>query len=629
MSNKKVILNYLPPSLNYHPSIALSILKSFLSQFNYNTKIIYWNLLLDTMLEKEKKLIKDTLKQNIISLYPYLFILAEEYNDQNALKNIFSAFNKLNINNLIGENLLYEKDYNIKKFIEIKIKILNIISTELDKIDFNEVLCWGISGKFFQWISGYILAREIKKRDPKAPIVIGGFGSREEAFEVLKSCENFDYAIYGEGEYPLLDFCNFIEKGTPQLQDIPRLVYRKNQEIHTSVKSNSKYLDFNNYIFPDYSDYFMYLDYDNTLKIKNNIIFLINSIRSCHWGKCKFCNFNAGYSYRERSPESIVQEIDTIVDKYGIFNIYFVNNDLIGKDLEKFECLLDLLITSNLKYDLKYNFGGELIINKNLNFEIYKKIRLAGFNLLFAGYEAVTDDLLKKMDKPNRFSNNILFLKACNKYDILAQANIIYNIPEETASDVQESRKNLHFLRFFFHNRLYDFSHYNIEFCLIKKTIYNKLLSEEEKQNYEPEKKYYMLPSNIISDPFNIFSYNNKKFLNSNEWEIFKEVESYYIKHIFNYKILKNNDTIYYFEYLDRELFTSLILDESDFAILKAANDKVISLDDMLKKLLKTYSSITENEIKEILTNLKKQYLIYYNDDYSNIISIIDTDILE
>ena len=66
-----------------------------------------------------------------------------------------------------------------------------------------------------------------------------------------------------------------------------------------------------------------------------------------------------------------------------------------------------------------------------------------------------------------------------------------------------------------------------------------------------------------------------------------------------------------------------------DFAVLKTANDKVISLDDMLKKLLKTYSSITEENIKEILTNLKKQYLIYYNDDYTEIISIIDTDVIE
>ena len=630
MNKKKIILNYLPPALKNSPSAGLSILKSFLSHNDYQSSIIYWNILLDILLEKEKGKINalDVFIKNTISLFPFLIILAEEYNDKNALDNILSSYNKLNINNFIGEDLFYPKDFNYENLIEIKNKVLHIISNELDKIDFNEVLLWGISCKSNQWISGYVLAREIKKRDPKAPIVIGGFGSKEASFEVLRSCKYFDYSIYGEGEYPLLELCNHIEKGIPLINEIPRLIYKENGEIKFSSKEDSKYLDFDNYIFPDYSDFPKNIDYIPE-KLKTKIMYQINSIRSCYWKKCKFCTFNPGYKYRERSPESIVKEIETIVDKYDTFRIAFVDSDIMGKDIKRFEYLLDLLVESNLKHDMKYYIDGEMILHKEMDFKIYKKMWLAGIKSLFAGYEAVSNSLLKKMDKYSRFSDNILFLKACNKYDILAQGNLIYNIPEETASDVQESRKNLHYLRFFFHGMLIDFAHFYANFGLHKGAIYNKLIPDEEKLKYMPDYLYNFLPSNFLSDPYNVFGYVNSVQLNSNEWEIFRQVESYYIKHIFNYRILKNNDIIYYFEYLDKELFTSLILDELDFAVLKTANDKVISLDDMLKKLLKTYSSITEENIKEILTNLKKQYLIYYNDDYTEIISIIDTDVIE
>jgi radical SAM superfamily enzyme YgiQ (UPF0313 family) len=270
-----------------------------------------------------------------------------------------------------------------------------------------------------------------------------------------------------------------------------------------------------------------------------------------------------------------------------------------------------------------------MILHKNLNLKIYKKIWLAGIKSIFAGYEAVSDNLLKKMGKYNDFADNILFFKACKKYDFVMLAIIIRNIPTETSEDVTESRKNLHYLRFFFHGITSDFFHYHGNFGLVKEAIYNKLLSKDEKQKYKPESLYNFLPSSLISDPYNLFGYIISEFFNRNEWEIFKQVESYYIKHNFSYKILKNKDIIYYFEYLDKELLATLILDELDFAVLKAANDKVISLANMLDQLLKTYSSITEQNVKEILSNLKKQYLIYYNDDYSSIISIIDTDTLE
>ena len=103
---------------------------------------------------------------------------------------------------------------------------------------------------------------------------------------------------------------------------------------------------------------------------------------------------------------------------------------------------------------------------------------------------------------------------------------------------------------------------------------------------------------------------------------------NYFFEHEFSYKIIKNKNNYYYFEYLDKKLFTSLVFEELYFEVLSMANNQVISLDDMHKSLIKNHDSISKEEIKKILTDLKKQYLLYYNEDCSNIASVIDMDII-
>lgn len=626
---KKIIFNYLPPASKDLPSSAFSILKSFLSKNNYESNIIYWNWLLDNILGKAESnsLLKgiDYRREQDI-LLPFLLFLAEKYNDEIVYTRIMKYFDEQNSNNLIGENLIREVNFNKKNLIKTKNMIIERINYELNKIDFKEILLWGIGGKYFQWIPGYLLSMEIKKRDPEAQIVVGGFGNKEEAFEILNSCRYFDYAIYGEGEYPLLDLCRSINKGILKLNEIPRLIYKKNNEIKISKTYKSNYLDFNNYILPDYTDYLDYIkDIPEDLK-KSKIQFPINTIRSCWWKKCKFCNYNSGYKYRERNPDSIINEIELITDKFNPDYINFVDNDTIGRNIKKFEILLDALIESNLKNDMKYNFWAEIIISRGLNGSLYKKMYLAGFKRIFAGFEAVSDRILKKMNKFNGFAENILFLKFCTKFNFEIAINIITNIPDETDDDIVDSRRNMHYLRFFFHQDYFKFSFGNL--LLYKEAKYYKEMSKNERKKYKPEALFDFLPSNFVLDPFNVFSHRNDKFLNESELKIFTDVENYYKSHKFDYKILKNNDSYFYFEYLDNNLLTSIKIDYLEFNILYLLNDSVLSIEELQSLILKFNISITKDRLFEILHDFKNQYFVYYNEDYSSIVSVLDTDLV-
>ena len=617
---KKIILNFLPPADFNSPSASLSILKSFLNKNNIATDVIYWNFLLDKYMESEKKDSDKIFKTNV-SLLPFYYIIAEEQKDKTAVKKIESYYNSLN-----SKKIIYNKEYKHNHLDEIKNKILKKISATLGKINFDEVLLWGISGKLFQWIPGVILAKEIKKINPNTKIVIGGFGNKDEALELLKTSIHIDFAIYGEGEYPLLELSNEIEKKDSVFENIPRLIYRENGKLLFSKTAQGKYLDFDDSIYPDYSDYFNNIPKEIN---KSTIQLPVNSIRSCRWNRCKFCNYSKGYKYRERSPESIVKEIEYFSDKYNIKTFNFVDNDVIGYDIKRFEHLCDLLIKSKLKHNKEYHLWAQIILHKDLDTVIYKKMALAGFDFIFAGYEAISENILIKMDKSHRFANNILYLKLCIKYGIKPNANLIKGVPDEAIEDVSESVENLHFLRFYFHGHHFNFEHYQGIFTLYKDARYFKTISDSELQNYHLDTFSYYLPSGFILNPENLFGWMKNLSVNTHEWHNFNQFENFYKTQKFTYNIIKYENEYHYKEYVNENEESSVFFYEPEYIdILKAANDKVISFDELNKNIKTKYPNITKSRIKKVLSDLKKSFLLYHNSDYSNIVTVIDTDLV-
>ena len=77
MQKNKIILNYLPPAQSGLPSIALSILKSYLENNNYKCDVKYWNIILsDTLFAVEDNELND--------LMPFFYILSNDFNVQSS-----------------------------------------------------------------------------------------------------------------------------------------------------------------------------------------------------------------------------------------------------------------------------------------------------------------------------------------------------------------------------------------------------------------------------------------------------------------------------------------------------------------------------------------------------------------
>lgn len=256
----------------------------------------------------------------------------------------------------------------------------------------------------------------------------------------------------------------------------------------------------------------------------------------------------------------------------------------------------------------------------------FRKMFSAGFSKLYIGYEAVTDGLLKKMRKENNFSENILFVKNALKNKIMPQVHIIQGIPPETEADIIESISNLHFLRFYFSEGTIEFAHKFIPLNLYKGTEYFSMMSSYEKENFNRNPVSGYLPESFINakERFDFFSFRRDVLKNNDLWHDFAAIERFYRKNKFSYIIKKNKSSLKYREFMNDAEIKTLTFDHPVYYdILNEADEKIVTFDQMFLKLSEKYPALTSDELKKYLSELKRYYILYYNNKSSAIVSLI------
>jgi radical SAM superfamily enzyme YgiQ (UPF0313 family) len=619
-TNKIIIMNYLPPALTDSPSAAFSVLKGFLTQHGYQSKIINWNIIIRDLMRSHLPLSSISPDDyDILLMIPFLMDIAGKHNDpaamQRVLSRFYSMYPKYTANHTApgGEALEQLRDI-----------IFQAIDSEWAKMDSGKILLFAFSAKFHQWIPGMVMAERLKKRFPGIKIVIGGFGGQKDASALMSICPHFDFASWGEGEYPLLELVRQLQNGEENncLESIPHMVYRENQEIKITT-AQSRYVDFDKYTYPDFTD-FIEAAGDSA---RGSRITLETS-RGCHWNRCKFCYLTVGYRYRRRTPESIVREVEHMSSRYNINRFLVVDSDFAGTDAGQFETLLDMLIESSREHRTIYDFQAE-IVHYGFNARIMEKMALAGFNRVQIGYEAITDGLLKKVDKKTDFSDLILFVKFAAKFGIATiGSNIIRGIIGETPGDVMESIENLPFLRFFLNNRpgKSNLWHLLIKLRLEPGSRFFRMAGDEEKKEWNYHPAAYLLPDSFIDSEkrSRLFGFYGK-LENEIEWSQFEKVNTFYQETDFRYHLNEFKGARYYSEYMNGELINYIVFNEPEYwEVLKAANDEVTSFENVFGQLREKFPGLTEERLREIIQALKADYLIYAGKDLTRMVSIID-----
>ena len=605
-----IILNWMLPAIPSFPSPAMSLLKSQLQTVGYDVKVVYWNFKLLPVIEHYWEGTTEEYEDHLIYyLSPIFTYWAIEMHDDNAIVLLRDYWNKTNK----GKEKT-ETEFNAHAIENVRM-LKSIISDGLHEYHYEKCLFAGYYQKLFQMYGADIVVREQKRLYPHTIAVLGGIDTKDEALASMDNFPSYDYALWGEGEITLQNLALMFQ-GRMEKTDVGNLVWRTQEGFQVS-KPNRSFVALDDSVMPDYSDYF-----EQAIINKAKIRLPIEGSRGCHWARCRFCFHNEGTRYRRKSPQRIATEIRCQMERYGIHQISFLDNDTIGKDVKGFQELLKEL--SAIKKDYPdFHITRAEVVTRSLNAELVRQMATVGFKDVQIGYESLSDHLLEKIHKCNSFSSNFLYIKWAFLSGIkIRGANLIMNLLEETDDDLRESLDTLRFLRFMLSDK--RFIHiYSTLWIKHSSRYFTEIQASGKLDEWKVFKSFRFLPSSYLKTHN---QYALQFFVKPTFNPIWDEIENKewdYIRHPHEYEIVTdNNKVVGYREYRENKIIKFCSLSQIDWKILEAAHERVLDID-YLQQIL---YDINKESIFLSLQKLKDLGILYYYKEYQNIVTIIDAD---
>jgi anaerobic magnesium-protoporphyrin IX monomethyl ester cyclase len=152
--------------------------------------------------------------------------------------------------------------------------------------------------------------------------------------------------------------------------------------------------------------------------------------------RCHFCCINAifgGPGIRYRSPGKVVEEIDLLVNKYGVKNIKIIDEMFVLNERHVLN-ICDLIIERG--YDL--NIWAYARVN-TVNEKLLRRLKEAGFKWLAYGIESGNDRVLKSVSKGITVDRIKHAIKLTQDIGINVIGNYILGLPEDDLQSMQDT----------------------------------------------------------------------------------------------------------------------------------------------------------------------------------------------
>lgn len=274
------------------------------------------------------------------------------------------------------------------------------------------------------------IAEIVKQVDQKIIVVIGGAHSNVlPAYPLKYDC--FDISVYGEGERTVVELWDRIEKREPY-EAIKGIAFRGRDGITINPRreliENLDELPFPaRHLFPMNK-------YSREGSLYVSPVYPIGTSRGCPFS-CAFCSNNVvfGRKYRFRSSESVVNEIELLINEYNAKGIYF-REDLFTVNEKRVMALCDEIRKRGLDFD----WECESRVN-TINEEMLTAMKESGCKLIWFGVESGSQRILDDLNKQITLSQIREAYRLCQRVGIKAGASFMIGVPGETIDDVQNT----------------------------------------------------------------------------------------------------------------------------------------------------------------------------------------------
>lgn len=289
----------------------------------------------------------------------------------------------------------------------------------------------GITAFTTTFLNALATAEKTKEVAPNCVVIMGGPHPTILPEEPL-STGFVDIVVRGEGEETMKELvsCNFDKS---RMKTILGISFRddKNRIIHNQSRPLIK--DMDKLPMPAYDKLPMHLYRPTSGTFKRLPTASMITSRGCPFN-CIYCSKAIfGKTYRSRSVTKVLEEMEYLINKYGIREITF-QDDVFTMDMNRTEKICDMIIAKKL--DITWSCSTRInLISENL----LKKMAKAGCVSIEYGIESGDTNVLQFMRKGITIEDAKNVIKMTRKADIETRASYIIGMPLDNRETIKKT----------------------------------------------------------------------------------------------------------------------------------------------------------------------------------------------
>ena len=342
---------------------------------------------------------EDAIEQKIMRPYPPLGLLyLSAYLKQNDLSvkvfdSTFSSYTSLQ------KSLLKETPKIIAIYANLMTKVNNI--------------------RLMQWVKTQPSLAQSK-------IVMGGPDVTYNCDKYLKN--GADFLVIGEGEQTLNELSKAIISNS-NYTHIPGIAFYQNNEL-TQTETRIKIKDIDQLPEPDRKAIDLRLYLDAWKKFHGTNTLNISTQRGCPY-TCKWCSTAVyGKSYRRRSPQLVVQEIQGLLKQYNPDSLWFVD-DVFTVNHKWLRELHQEFINQGIRIPFEIITRAERLSN-----EVLQMLKEMGCRKIWIGAESGSQRIINEMDRRVDIQLVKDMIIRTKEFGIQTGTFIMVGYPTETKNDI-------------------------------------------------------------------------------------------------------------------------------------------------------------------------------------------------
>ncbi len=278
------------------------------------------------------------------------------------------------------------------------------------------------------------VARACKEDLPDSPVVIGGYSATFNHDKILGKYDQFDFIVRREGEETAVELASEMEKRSPDFSKVRGLTYVENGKIRIN-EDRPLIEDLDSLPFPAY-ELVSHLNYGSFggLRISRSSLGSILTSRGCPY-RCAFCSCSAftNSTIRWRSPGNVVDELEYLVNRFGI-NEYAVVDDIFTLNKEHVLEICRLIRERGL--DLEWYCEGRV---NQADETMFREMADAGCRAIFLGIESCVDRILKYYRKGLNYEMARVAAEKAQRAGLDVVGSFILGAPIETLEEMWET----------------------------------------------------------------------------------------------------------------------------------------------------------------------------------------------